>query len=346
MREPLAVCVAVATCDRPDTLDLLLKSLSVLHRPPDCRFRFVVVDNGQGAAAIVEANRRAFGADSLDLVIEPRPGIPFSRNRALDHALGADADLLLFLDDDEEADPFWLSALVGKYREGNADLIGGPVFARSPAVRLTGWQAYLMKGIERWYRVRQSRNERRARQGRESRIVLVTNNWLLDMGFLRRTGLRFDEGLSMAGGSDVRFFHDAVRSGGRTSWCLDAIAFERIPPERLSARYIAFRARQQAISHFQRRRGGRPGALRSAMQVAAAVPLVPLGIARILLAPILGPYSLVDGCRLCGRAAGKVLSAFGASSRLYRFRPAADRSQGAPPGLLARREGVGDMEGL
>jgi glycosyltransferase involved in cell wall biosynthesis len=293
----------------------------------------------------VEANRRAFGADDLQLVVEPCSGIPFARNRALDHALAGGADLLLFLDDDEEADPFWLTALVAKYRQEKADLIGGPVFARSPAASLTAWQTYLMKGVERWYRVRQSRNQRRARQGKESRIVLVTNNWLLDMGFLRRTGLRFDEELREAGGSDVRFFRDAVRSGAKTSWCLDAIVFERIPPARLSARYIASRAGQQAISHFQRRRGNRLGLLRSMLQVAIALPLFVLGIGRILLAPVLGPYSFVDGCRLCGRAAGKALSAFGASSRLYKHRTHIDQKLTRPAAALSRRERVGDPEG-
>jgi glycosyltransferase involved in cell wall biosynthesis len=316
----LAVCVAVPTCDRPDTLDLLLKSLAGQHRPRDCRVTFLVVDNsrGEGAGAVVEANREAFGQDRLELIAESRLGIPFARNRALDHALEQEADLLLFLDDDEAADPFWLSALVAKYRGGNADLIGGPVFARQPAGGLTAWQTYLMRGTERWYRARQARNEHRVRKGQEHRVISVTNNWLLDLAFQRRTGLRFDERLRIGGGSDVHFFHAAVRLGAKTAWCLDARVYEFIVPARLSARYIAFRAQQQAISHFERHRGdGSP--VRRLWQIVAAPPILLLGIGRIVLAPVLGPYSLVDGLRLCGRASGKVLSVLGASSQLYKY---------------------------
>jgi GT2 family glycosyltransferase len=343
----LAVCVAVPTCDRPDTLDLLLKSLSRQQPTPDCRVTFLVVDNGRDmpAADVVEANRPAF-QDRLELVEEPRAGIPFARNRALDHALARGADLLAFLDDDEEADVAWLSALVAKYREGDAELIGGPVFARPPAARLTAWQASLMRGMEDWYRARQARNERRVRKGQEERIIAITNNWLLDLAFQRRTGLRFDERLRIEGGSDVRFFHEAVRSGAKTGWSLDAKVYEFIAPARLSARYIAFRAQQQTISHFHRHRG-QASAMHSAGHLAVVPLLLLLGIARIVLAPVLGAYSMVDGLRLCGRASGKVLSVFGASSRLYKYGThAGPRPRGTPadPDRSRRREASTNVE--
>ncbi len=317
----LAVCVAIPTCERPDTLDLLLKSLGRQERPPNCILTFVVVDNGRDkpAADVVDANRSAFDQDSLKLVREPRQGIPFARNRALDHALAKQADLLLFLDDDEEADVSWLSAIVEKYRRGDADLIGGPVYARPPITPLTIWQAYLFRGVERWYLVRQSRNTRQIRKGAEGRITIITNNWLLDLGFQRRTGLRFDEELRISGGSDVRFFREAVQLGARTAWCMEAKVFEFILPARLSAKYIAFRGQQQTINHFQRRRSPRFPLVDIIRQVAVAAPLLLWGCIRILLAPLLGAYSFVDGCRLCGRASGKILSIFGASSRLYKY---------------------------
>lgn len=322
-RRRLSVLIAIPTCRRPRSLDRLLTSLMAQETPPDCDLGVLVVENDPGRAGIDVAARYSDRRADMPVstCIETRQGIPHARNRALDEARASRADLLLFLDDDETADADWLARLIEHCRLTGADLAGGPVYAIHSERHLTRLQDYLFRGVERWYEVRQIRNERRASRGRIP--VILTNNWSLDMGFQRRTGLRFDERFRITGGSDADFHARAIVAGARATWCHEARVREIIDPERLRPSYIFARARQQAISHFERRNGAnRP--MTALKQLLAAPFLALLGTARIAAAPFSGPYAVVDGLRLLGRAAGKVMSVFGASSKLYKLGTSSD----------------------
>ena len=59
---------------------------------------------------------------------EAEPGIPFARNRGVEIALGLGADWIIFIDDDEEAEPGWLAAFIAAAaRVEAAEVLGGPV---------------------------------------------------------------------------------------------------------------------------------------------------------------------------------------------------------------------------
>ena len=63
-------------------------------------------------------------------VHEPAAGVANARNAAMAAASG---ELIAFLDDDEEAAPGWLAALIDAQRRFDADVVFGPVHARAPA---------------------------------------------------------------------------------------------------------------------------------------------------------------------------------------------------------------------
>jgi len=319
----LSVLIAVPTCRRPRSLDRLLASLMTQQAPAGCDLGVLVVENDPARAGISVAARYNDRRPDMPVstCIEIEQGIPCARNRALDEARAGGADFLLFLDDDEVADPDWLARLIEHCRLTGADLAGGPVYALDPERPLAALQSYLFRGVERWYEVRQIRNERRAVRGRVP--VILTNNWALGMAFQQRTGLRFDERFRITGGSDADFHARALAAGARVTWCHDARVREIIDPGRLTPGYIFARARQQAISHFERRNGSaRPAAMLK--QFLAAPFLALLGLIRLATAPLAGPYAVVDGLRLLGRAAGKIMSVFGASSKLYKLGTSAD----------------------
>lgn len=322
-RRRLSVLIAIPTCRRPRSLDGLLASLMAQETPPDCDLGVLVVENDPARGGLEVATRYSDRRAEMPVstCIEESRGIPHARNRALDEARVAGADLLLFMDDDEVADPDWLARLVEHCRTAQADLAGGPVYAIHSERPLTRLQDYLFRGVERWYEVRQIRNARRASRGRIP--VILTNNWALDMAFQRRTGLRFDERFRITGGSDANFHACALAAGARVTWCHEARVREIIDPERLRPAYIFDRARQQAISHFERRNGY--ARLSPTLNQLLAAPLFAiLGVARIATAPVAGPYAMVDGLRLLGRATGKVMSVFGASSKLYKLGTGSD----------------------
>jgi glycosyltransferase involved in cell wall biosynthesis len=99
--------VVVCTRDRPDDLLRCLASLAGQDHPD---FAVWVVDNSAGC----DLTRKATASFSADLdiryVVEPRPGLSRARNAALRQDLAG--DIVAWIDDDEVADPIWLTELV------------------------------------------------------------------------------------------------------------------------------------------------------------------------------------------------------------------------------------------
>jgi len=126
------VSVVVPTRDRAGYLDVTLRSLAAqdLAEP----YELIVVDDGssEGTAEVAE---RA-GARLL------RPAGGSGPNTARNAGIeAAQADLVALVDDDTEAPPGWLRAIVeGAARHPDADAFGGPIRARleGPAPRACG----------------------------------------------------------------------------------------------------------------------------------------------------------------------------------------------------------------
>jgi GT2 family glycosyltransferase len=114
--EPPSLDIAICTHNRPDVLARCLRGLApfpvgilvVDNAPPDDRTRLVVAE-----------------FSNVAYVQEPKPGLDFARNRALQES---NADLLAFLDDDVIVDRCWLEGLWGACAENpDAAAFTGPV---------------------------------------------------------------------------------------------------------------------------------------------------------------------------------------------------------------------------
>ena len=104
------------------------------------RLELIIVDNDETASA--EAVAQALAAEApfpVRYVHERAPGVANARNAGLAAATG---ELIAFLDDDEEAAPTWLAALIEAQARFAADVVFGPVRARAPA-RLGDHRDYL-----------------------------------------------------------------------------------------------------------------------------------------------------------------------------------------------------------
>jgi glycosyltransferase involved in cell wall biosynthesis len=107
------VTVAICTKDRPAGVARLLRSLDdQASRLPDgsAGLEILVVDN----APSDERTRELAGRCNVRYVREPRPGLNFARNRALQEARG---ELLAFLDDDVVVDRHWSTGLASAWAE-------------------------------------------------------------------------------------------------------------------------------------------------------------------------------------------------------------------------------------
>ncbi len=100
------VTVAVCTRERPDGLARCLESLTRLDYP---RYSVLVVDNAPATdrtKSVVENIQERLAVQYLH---EPVPGLSVARNRVLKES---EDEVIAWLDDDEVADPTWLTALV------------------------------------------------------------------------------------------------------------------------------------------------------------------------------------------------------------------------------------------
>jgi glycosyltransferase involved in cell wall biosynthesis len=109
--------VVVCTRDRPQDLRRCLRSLAIQDYPD---YAVWVVDNApasRGTRQVVDS----FAAEmNIRYIAEPRPGLSRARNAAL----GADlqSDWVAWLDDDEVADPMWLTELMRAF-DGRTEVV-------------------------------------------------------------------------------------------------------------------------------------------------------------------------------------------------------------------------------
>ncbi|MET0811928.1 MAG: glycosyltransferase [Microbacterium sp.] len=303
------VIVAVPTFRRPDTLARLLTELPGQQRDAErahgVRTAVVVIDNDPAMSA--EPIARGF---TVTYVSQPERGLAAVRNAALDAA--GDAEALVFIDDDETPQAEWLSTLVGVWRAGGVEFVSGRVVSTF-AYPLDPW----IDAGGFFKRVQFTEGQRMP--------FAATNNLLIDMEFLRRSGLRFDNAFALSGGEDIRLTSQAVAVGARIVATPVAVVTDPVPASRATRRWVlqrAFRvgtttARCEILLHPTR--GGRAvarvrwfaeGLVRAG---AGAVRWVAGGLVRSL-------GHRARGARLVARGAGMCAGAFGMRYAEYRAR--------------------------
>ncbi|MGE0531614.1 MAG: glycosyltransferase family 2 protein [Hyphomonadaceae bacterium] len=121
------VSVLIPTFRRPDSFVRAVRS--VFAQNGVTSFEIVAVDNSpEGSALATFRQIEAEAPVPFRWAHEPKPGVAQARNAALKLAQG---ELVAWLDDDEEASPDWLAALIAVRRDTGAQSVFGPVLARA-----------------------------------------------------------------------------------------------------------------------------------------------------------------------------------------------------------------------
>lgn len=314
----LRAAVCVLTRQRPKMLTQTLESFTALDAPVNSDVSIIVVENDttSSISEIIEtfANEMPF---KILHILETKPGIPAARNRAVAEAIKDNADVILFIDDDEAVAKDWLSAILERYRNCELKLIGGPVIALYEKAPKGFLKTIIWQGVRDRFKRRASRAEKLWSKGRENEITVVTNNWLADKSIFTEHDIWFDETLIKSGGSDTDFFYRCLDNGIKTGWAPDAIVYETNPDSRLTPSYVFWRAchqRRASVDRKIRSRGFRKFAVKS-------IPEVIYRLAIILLGPILvilsGGKFLTRYIRSVGTLYGLISGIMGARSTLY-----------------------------
>ena len=227
------VDVCICTFRRASIAETL-RSLATLTLAPGVELRVIVADNDDtdhARASIVAEGSRL----DLDLayVHAPARNISLARNAALDVAT---AEWIAVIDDDEVAEPGWLTALLATAQRTGADVVLGPVVAHYGS-DAPGWM----------------------REGDLHSAAPVRVDGVIRTGYtsnvlFRRTAAplvdqRFRLDLGRSGGEDTEFFYRAHRAGARIEAAADAIVSEEVPAARAALSWLVRRKFRSGQSH-------------------------------------------------------------------------------------------------
>ncbi|MFZ4893548.1 glycosyltransferase family 2 protein [Plantibacter sp. Mn2098] len=311
----LSLVVGILTFRRPEDLAASLpKVLEQTTRLLDARLgvtrtEVLVVDNDPAASAADVVG----GFATVRYVVESTPGIAAARNRALDEA--QPAELLVFIDDDEEPGDDWLIPLVETW------------LATTPAAVMGRVQSHLPDGTDPWVVAGGFFTRRQLPTGTEIDEA-AAGNLLLDLGQVQRLGVRFATELGLGGGEDTLFSKQVTHRGGRIVWCNESVTHDFVDRDRATRRW----AMQRAWSHGNtritiERAFAATTAERARVRLAAAFG----GLARAVLGAMRAVFGIVTGslhhrvrgARAVSRGGGMFVGAFGVVFQEY-VRPEAE----------------------
>ncbi|MBY0564584.1 MAG: glycosyltransferase family 2 protein [Hyphomonadaceae bacterium] len=305
-RPLIAVCVC--TRGRPIMLRRCLESLvrQDLADAPFAASLFVVDNDAEGSARpIFDA---VIGGAGRYVLCE-EPGIPFARNAAIDAALTADAAYIAFIDDDEVAPPFWLTALFEALRVSGADAVQGGV-RKAPAGADLAVMSALRTSPLRW----------------ESSETLATCNLLFDTRLVRPPlSIRFDTGMRYTGGSDREFFMHAHKKGARMIVVHGVDVLEEVAAGRETLAYECARAFAagnnyvtRMVKHEPFLRGRARIGLRALERgLSGTVKVLGAGVLALLLQTKAARRQARKGCANVSFAAGCISPALGIRAHPY-----------------------------
>lgn len=312
----MRICIGVITRNRKQMLSELLRSFEAMQVPEGCSLVYAIVENDT-QKSLEDVIPILGGQHEVHYEIEPKPGIPAARNKVLEISLREACDFTAFVDDDETVDAAWLVEIFNELRTRELDLVGGPVRLHPAAKGASFLNRIIWKGlVERNRRIeRKAAGHREA--GSDNKVTVITSNWLIDNRFLTRTGIVFDEGLGMSGGSDTAFYKLARSLGVKSGWAPDALVYEEMPLSRLTMRYQFKRGRDQSIASFHNKY--KSASLNAALRTLVfCIFKIIGGLLLIVAIPFTGGRTLTLAARNFGVALGRVYALVGRRSNHYK----------------------------
>jgi glycosyltransferase involved in cell wall biosynthesis len=192
-------------------------------------WEIIVVDNApEGPARCLVDRVESVSPVPLIYVHEPHPGVSTARNAGLG---ATTADLIAFLDDDQEADPKWLADLLEVRSQLGADVVFGPISGRAPEA-----EAWLRPYVEDFF----------SRAGAATSELIAKPFGCGNSLFARTSALPgatpFPLAADDVGGEDDQVFATLKERGGTFAWAPGAHVVEHPPAHRANLRFILLRA--------------------------------------------------------------------------------------------------------
>lgn len=229
----LAYTVALCTHNHADRLARTLADLAKL-RQPQAAWEFLVIDNGCRDATPALLARHAWPTGwQVRVVREDKLGLSNARNRAIAEARG---EYIIFMDDDETADPDWLCAFERLILDKQPDAFGGRIRVLFEDMR-PPWLSDELLGFL-------------GELNRAEAIAPLTDPYTSfyggNFGFRKTVCARagdFDamlgrKGTDNTGGEEVDFYRRLLDAGFKVWWTPEAVIHHRIQAAKLERSYF------------------------------------------------------------------------------------------------------------
>ena len=229
----VAYTVALCTHNHADRLERTLADLAQL-KPPQASWEFLVVDNGcsDGTNDLLARHVWPDGWQ-VRVVREEKLGLSNARNRAIADASG---DYVIFMDDDETADPDWLCAFERAILAHDPDAFGGRIRVLFEDMRPTWLKDELLGFL--------------GELNRAESVVPLTDPYTSFYGGnfgIRKTvcnrvgafnAMLGRKGSDNTGGEEVDFYRRLLDAGFKVWWTPEAIIYHRIQAAKLERSYF------------------------------------------------------------------------------------------------------------
>ena len=219
------ISICICTRNRKEGLKKLLESLDNLDTPTNANIRIIVVENdSKNLSENVVKEFDTKSKFSTSYFLETRQGLAFARNRSIKEA--SETNFCCFVDDDQVVASDWLVELVKCQREFNADGVWGsnpPIFNKKVPSYISKF--HTPKLFDYGTIV----------------IYAATNCLLLRKEYLDKIEGAFDRRLNFTGGEDIYLTYQISNLGGIIRYNPKAIAYEIIPNDRTTIKYVAKR---------------------------------------------------------------------------------------------------------
>lgn len=249
MEEKIAVSLIFATYKRAKLLELMLNSFLKLNTQ-NINYQIIAVDNCplQSAKSIIES---FFDVLPIVYLHATEPGKNASINLGLEHAQG---DLIVFTDDDIEADSDWLHSLIdAAQRYPELSIFGGRILPKYPQ----NFQS-LGKNIDfsnEFVRIAYGEADWPQPEG----PVAAERIWGANMAIRKRLfskELLFNphigpRGVNYAMGSETELLLRAYAQGYQGIYVPDALVYHHVREEQLSLKWLSERAYRLARGRVQ-----------------------------------------------------------------------------------------------
>lgn len=285
--------IGLGTFQRPKMLEETMRSFQKLIVPPGIEVKLFIADNDpdQSARLVVDKFSASLTFQS-EYMVEEKRGIVFMRNRIMEQALTAKADLLAFIDDDEEVAPNWLDVMLANMNKYQADVVVGRV------------ERILPEQTPKWI-IKGDFFERPSIPTGSIRKAASTSNVIFDLNLIgNKMGLRFHPALNLSGSSDTFLFTEATNRGAKIIWVNDNLIRESIPVSRMTVSWLLKRAFRHTNCRALRKRIKNPYLQVMITEGGYGIAHFFFGIISIPFYVFLGKAGIVHSLRFFWKGAG------------------------------------------